>query len=76
MIKVNFHLKEDPDMKEDGEITISIIRKGGSGERSQSVNAKRLDELSAIEQQTIKSLESIVDKYRIETGSTELKYSL
>ena len=62
-------------MKEDGEITISIIRKGG-GERSQSVNAKKLDDLSATEQQTIKSLESIVDKYRIETGSTELKYGL
>ena len=75
MIKINFHLKEDPDMKEDGEITISIIRKG-SGERSQSVNAKKIDDLSATEQQTIKSLESIVDKYRIETGSTELKYSL
>lgn len=76
MIKVNFHLKEDPDMKEDGEITISIIRKGSNGERSQSVNSKKLDDLSAIEQQTIKSLESIIDKYRIETGSTELKYSL
>ena len=74
MIKVNFHLKEDPDVEEE-EITISIIKR--SKDRSQSVNAKRLDDLSATEQQTIKSLESIIEKYRAETsGSIELKYSL
>lgn len=74
MIKVNFHLKEDVGIEEE-EITISIISK--SKERSQSVSAKRLDDLTAVEQQTIKSLKSIIEKYRGEpAGTIELKYGL
>lgn len=68
---VTFYLKEDNEIEEDS-VSITIVRKNKS--RSQSVNAKKLDDLTTTEQQTIKSLISIIEKYRGE--GKELTYGL
>ena len=72
---VNFYLKEIVDDEKSDEITITIIRKGKT--RSQSVNSKKLDSLTATEQQTIKAAIAIVDKYRASNeGAQDMKYGL
>lgn len=76
---VNFYLKEvvsenDDSLGED-EIAITVIRKGKN--RSQSVNTKRLSDLTAVEQQTIRAAMAIVEKYRAQNeGAQDMKYGL
>jgi hypothetical protein len=70
---VNLYIKEDLDIEEDS-IAITIIRK--SKDRFQSINVKKLDNLTAIEQQTMRSVIAMMEKYRGEQGSVNLKYGL
>lgn len=71
---VNLYIKEDVDIEEES-VAITIIRK--SKDRAQSVNVKKLDDLTAIEQQTMRSLIAMMEKYRGEDqGAKELKYGL
>ena len=58
---ITFYLKEENEIEEES-VSITIVRKGKK--RSQSVNAKKLDDLTAIEQQTMRSIVSIIEKYR------------
>lgn len=76
---INFFLKEvaeeNPDDRQD-EITITLIKRGRKG-RSQSVNTKHLDDLTAVEQQTIRAAMAIVEKYRAKSeGAEDMKYGL
>lgn len=72
---VTLHLKEDMNIEEDS-ITITVIKKS-KDHRAQSVNAKKLDDLTAVEQQAMKALIATVEKYRTdESGATDIKYSL
>jgi hypothetical protein len=75
-MKVNFYLKEEESDKiEEEYITISIVRKGKN--RHQVTNAKPLENLSAIEQQNIKNVISLLEKYSGETeGAKDLVYGL
>jgi hypothetical protein len=71
---VTFYLKEREDIEEES-VTITIIRK--KKDRLQSVNVKRLDDLTAVEQQTMRSVVAIVEKYRGEDqGAKDLRYGL
>jgi len=71
---VTFYLKEHGDI-EDESVTITILRKKKN--RTQSVNVKKLDDLTAVEQQTMRAVLAIVEKYRGEDqGAKDLKYSL
>ncbi len=71
---INFYLKEDDSIKTDY-VTISIVRKGKS--RTQSTNAKDITDLTAIEQQQIRSLVATLEKYSSEdTGASQLTYGL
>jgi hypothetical protein len=71
---INFYLKEDSDIDQD-EISVTVIRK--KAKRSQSVNAKKLDNLTAVEQQNIKNIISTLEKYAgISQGAKELTYGL
>jgi hypothetical protein len=71
---VTFYLKEDSGIEDDS-LTITIVRK--NKKRSQSVNVKKLDGLTAVEQQTMRAIMAIAEKYRGEDqGSVDLKYSL
>lgn len=71
---VTFYLKEREDIEEES-VTITIIRKKKG--RLQSVNVKRLDDLTAVEQQTMRSVVAIVEKYRGEDqGAKDLRYGL
>ena len=71
---ITFYLKEESEIEEES-VSITIVRKGKK--RSQSVNAKKLDDLTAIEQQTMRSIVSIIEKYRGEDqGAKELTYGL
>lgn len=79
--KVNFYLKEvissdDEENNSEEEITISVIKRVKSG-KSQTLNTKMLDDLSAIEQQSIKGVVAILEKYLSENeGAKDMKYSL
>jgi tRNA G18 (ribose-2'-O)-methylase SpoU len=71
---VTFYLKEREDIAEES-VTITIIRK--KKDRLQSVNVKKLDDLTAIEQQTMRAVVAIVEKYRGEDqGAKDLRYGL
>ena len=70
---VNLYIKEDVDIDEES-VAITIIRK--SKYRAQSVNVKRLDDLTTVEQQTMRSVIAMMEKYRGEQGSVNLKYGL
>lgn len=73
-MKINFYLKEEENLDEDY-VTITIVRKGK--ERHQSANAKKLEDLTAIEQQNIKLTIATIEKYSSEIeGATELTYGL
>lgn len=73
-MKINFYLKEEDSLDEDY-VTITIVRKGK--ERHQSANAKKLDDLTAIEQQNVKLMIATIEKYSSEIeGATELTYGL
>jgi len=67
-MKVSFYLKEVEDIPEDS-ITITIVRKNN---KSQSVNSKKLDDLTAVEQQTIKQIISVVEKYGNEESAIKI----
>jgi len=70
---VTFYLKEREDIEES--VTITVIRK--KKDRLQSVNVKKLDDLTAIEQQTMRAVIAIIDKYRGEDqGAKDLRYGL
>ena len=70
---VTFYLKEREDIEES--VTITVIRK--KKDRLQSVNVKKLDDLTAIEQQTMRAVVAIVEKYRGEDqGAKDLRYGL
>jgi hypothetical protein len=74
-MKINFYLKEEDSLEDEDYVTITIVRKGK--ERHQSANAKKLDDLTAIEQQNIKLLIATIEKYSSGTeGAKELTYSL
>ena len=78
--RVNFYMKEvvvaDDSEEQKDEITITVIKRGGNN-RSQLVNSKMLDDLTATEQQTIKAAVAIVEKYRaLSEGAQDMKYSL
>jgi len=71
---INFHLRECDDSQEN-EITITMVKK--SGERHQVTNTKKLDDLTAIEQDAIKNVILALEKYSCEQeGGTDLVYSL
>jgi precorrin-3B methylase len=70
---VTFYLKENTEIEES--LTVTIVRKNKS--RSQSVNVKKLDDLTATEQQTMRALIAIVEKYRAPSeGAQDMKYGL
>jgi hypothetical protein len=69
---ISFYVKEKNDIEEES-MSIALVRKN---KNSQSVNVKKLDNLTAVEQQTIKSVISIMEKYRKEDDSVDLKYKL
>ena len=69
---ISFYVKEKNDIEEDS-MSIALVRKN---KNSQSVNVKKLDNLTAVEQQTIKSVIAIMEKYRKEDDSVDLKYGL
>jgi hypothetical protein len=72
---INFLLKEAAGIEEES-VTITFIKKNDKA-RSQTINAKDLTDLTAIEQQTIRAVLAISEKYRAkESGSTEITYSL
>jgi hypothetical protein len=72
---ITFYLKEESEIEEES-ASITIVRKGKDKKRSQSINAKKLDDLTATEQQTMRSVFSIVEKYRGDQGAKELTYGL
>jgi len=69
---ISFYVKEKNDIEEES-MSIALVRKN---KNSQSVNVKKLDNLTAVEQQTIKSVIAIMEKYRKEDDSVDLKYGL
>ena len=69
---ISFYVKEKNDIEEDS-MSIALVRKN---KNSQSVNVKKLDNLTAVEQQRIKSVIAIMEKYRKEDDSVDLKYGL
>lgn len=72
---VTLHLKEDIDIDEDS-VTITVI-KNSKNHRAQSVNVKKLDDLTAVEQQNIKMILATIEKYRTdESGAKDIRYSL
>lgn len=71
---INFYVKEVGEIEEES-VTITVVRK--NKKRAQSVNVKKLDDLTAIEQQTMRSVLAIIEKYRGEDqGAKELNYGL
>jgi len=72
---INLYIKEDGDNIEEDSLSITLVRK--NKERSQSINVKRLDDLTAIEQQTMRAVMAIIEKYRGEDqGAKDMKYGL
>jgi hypothetical protein len=72
---ITFYLKEESEIEEES-ASITIVRKGKDKKRSQSINAKKLDDLTATEQQTMRAVFSIIEKYRGDQGAKELTYGL
>lgn len=74
-MKVNFYLKENDDSIDEDYITISLVR--NSKNRHQVTNAKLLKDLSAIEQQNIKNVISLIEKYSQDMeGAKDIVYNL
>ena len=77
--KVNFYLKEVvvDEINSEQEITITLIKRVKESGKTQMLNTKRLDDLSAVEQQSIKGVVAILEKYLCENeGAIDMKYSL
>jgi hypothetical protein len=73
-MKISFYIKEEDNLEEDY-LAISIVRK--SKERHQSTNVKKLDDLTAVEQQMIKNIIITAEKYNTESeGAIDIKYNL
>ena len=73
-MKISFYIKEEDNLEEDY-IAISIVRK--STERHQATNIKKLDDLTAVEQQNIKNIIITAEKYNTESeGAIDIKYNL
>lgn len=73
-MKVNFYVRESDD-SEENEITITLVKQ--SKERHQVSNTKKLDDLTAIEQDAIKNVILALEKYSSqEEGGADLVYSL
>lgn len=69
---INFYVKEDNNVGDES-MTITIIRSKKHQHRTQIVNSKKLDDFTAIEQQTIKMLMATIEKYSVQQeGATQM----
>jgi hypothetical protein len=74
---INFYIKEESNVGVES-LTITIVKNSPtSSSRSHISNSKRLDDFTAIEQQTIKELIKTIEKYSSEPeGAHDLTYNL
>lgn len=73
-MKISFYIKEECELEEDY-ISVVIMRK--ANDRRQSTNIKKLDDLTAVEQQFIKNIIVTAEKYNSENeGAINIKYNL
>lgn len=69
---VNFYIKEEKNLGDES-MTITLVREQKKGGRSQIVNSKKLDDFTAIEQQTIRAMMATIEKYSSQTeGATQM----
>lgn len=73
---INFYIKEENNLGDES-MTITLVREQKQGGRAQIVNSKKLDDFSAIEQQTIKAMMATIEKYSTETeGAVQMGNNL
>lgn len=69
---INFYVKEEKDLGSES-MTITLVRSQKQPGRTQIVNSKKLDDFTAIEQQTIKMMMATIEKYSSENeGATQM----